>query len=121
MNTALWIIQVLLAITFLYSGVCKSFKSEQWLVAHGQTGVAGLPGWLIKFIGICEILATAGFTLPVWLNVYSLLTPVTAILCCVIMVLAMRIHYRLKEPANVFTNIVLFLLCAFVAYERLKM
>ena len=118
MNTTLWIIQGLLAFAFFYSGICKSLMSEQWLITHGQTGVVGLPAWLIKLIGICEILGTAGFILPVWLNILPILTPITAILFCVIMIMAMRIHYKLKEPRNIVTNVVLFLLCTFVVYGR---
>jgi len=119
METTLWIIQALTAAVFLYSGVCKTFQSEQWLITHGQTGVVGLPAWLIKCIGVCEVLGSMGLILPVWLKVMPVLTPVVAIAFCIIMLLALRIHIRLKEPRNVFTNIVLFLLCTFVAYFRL--
>lgn len=118
MNTILWIVQLLLATVFFYSGICKTLMPESWLITHGQTGVVGLPAWLIKFIGVCEILGTAGLILPVWLNIFPLLTSITAMLFCVLMVLAMRAHYKLKELRNVFTNVVLFLLCAFVAYGR---
>jgi hypothetical protein len=119
MNTILWIIQLLLAATFFYSGVCKMLMPASWLITHGQTGVVGLPAGLIKFIGICEILGTAGLILPVWLNIFPALTSITAMLFCVIMVMAMRTHYKLKEPRNVFANVLLFLLCAAVAYGRL--
>jgi len=42
MNTILWVIQSLAAVTFLYSGINKSIYSEQRLVSAGQTGVASL-------------------------------------------------------------------------------
>ncbi len=120
MNTILWVFQGLLAALFLFSGSMKSTKSEQWLVTHNQTGVAGLPNGLIKFIGICEILGAFGLILPWWLNIAPILTPISAIGLCVIMILAAPRHYRLREPKNVAINVTVFLLCAFVAYGRLQ-
>ena len=119
MNTILWILQILLAALFFFSGSMKSTQSEQWLVTHNQTGVAGLSGTVIKFIGICEILGAIGLILPWWLNILPILTPIAAIGFCIIMVLAAPRHYRLREPKNVAINIIVFLLCAFVAYGRL--
>ncbi|OQP64264.1 hypothetical protein A3860_20015 [Niastella vici] len=118
MNTTLITVQCLLALTLLYSGICKSIKSEQWLVTHGQTGVAGLPLWFTRFIGISEIAGAAGIILPTWLNILPALTSITAILFCVLMLFAMRIHNRLKEPKSVMINITLFILSAFVAWGR---
>ena len=120
MNTLLWIIQGLLAALFLFSGSMKSTQSEQWLVTHNQTGVAGLPDALIKFIGICEILGAFGLILPWWLDIAPILTPLAAIGFCIIMALAAPRHYKLKEPGNVAINVIVFLLSAFVAYERLS-
>jgi len=88
------------------------------LVTHGQTGVAGLPAWFTKFIGISEIAGAAGIILPTSLNILPVLTPITAILFCVLMLFAMRIHSRLKEPKSVMINITLFILSAFVAWGR---
>lgn len=118
MNTLVWILQGLLAVLFLFSGVMKSTQSEQWLVAHKQTGVAGLPKALIKFIGIIEVVGAFGLILPGWFNQLPILTPLAAIGFCIIMVLAARKHYQLREPQSVILNVVVFFLCAFVAYAR---
>lgn len=118
MNTTLWIVQGVLGVAFLYSGICKSLKPEPWLITHGQTGVVGLPGIVIKLIGISEILGVAGLILPVWLNISPVLTSVSAVCFCILMLFAMRIHYKLNEPKNVMVNITLFLLGALVVYGR---
>jgi len=118
MNTILWIIQGLLAVTFFYSGIMKSTRSEQWLITHGQTGVVGLPAISIKLIGVTELLGVAGLILPWALNIARVLTPLSALGFALIMILAAPIHYRLNEPKNVRVNIILFLLSAFVCYGR---
>lgn len=121
MNTILWICQGLLAAAFLYSGICKTFLSEQQLIAKGQTGIVNLPAFTIHSIGISEVLGAVGLILPWYTGIYPILTPVSAICFAVIMVLAARIHYRLKEPQNVAKNAFIFLVAVFVAWGRFSM
>ena len=118
MDTILWILQALMAFTFLYSGICKSILSEKELVARGQMGVEGLPISLTRFIGIAEILGAIGLILPWWLNIVPLLTPVAAICFALIMIPAARIHYKRREYRNISVNAVLFTICMFIAYSR---
>lgn len=120
MNTVLWICQGFLAFVFLYSGVCKSTQSEQWLVTHGQTGVQGLPLPLTRFIGIAELFGVAGIILPWWLQVAPILTPVTALCFAVVMMLAAPIHYKLNELRNSALNITVMLIALFVAWQRFR-
>ncbi len=125
MNTALWILQSLMALVFLYSGVNKSIFSAQKLVAIGQTGVEGLPIPLIRFIGISEILGAFGLILPWWIKIFPFLTPFSALCMAAIMVPAARIHYNRidnnnkKECINVWQNCILFAICIFIFYGRL--
>ncbi|MBS1602799.1 MAG: DoxX family protein [Bacteroidetes bacterium] len=118
MNTTLWIAQIILAAAFLYSGICKTILSEQQLIARGQTGVVGLRPGKIHFIGVCEIAGSIGIILPRALNILPFLTTATAACFAVVMLLAAPIHYRLKEPGNVATNMTLLLLSLFVILGR---
>jgi len=118
MNTILWIAQGLLAAAFLYSGINKSIFSEQQLIARGQTGVVGRSAATIRFIGISEIAGSIGIILPWWLHILPVLTPVSAACFALLMLLAAPIHYRLKEPRNVATNLTLLLLSLFVVIGR---
>lgn len=118
MNTFLWILQVLLAITFGFSGIMKSTQAREKLVSMGQTGVTGLTYATIRFIGITEVLGAIGIVLPWTLNVLPVLTPVTAICFAVIMIPAMTIHYKRKEYTSVMLNVFLLCFSLFVAYMR---
>jgi len=118
MNTILWVLQLLVAIVFLYSGTQKSIYSEQKLVASGQTGVEGLPIGVIRFIGISEILGTIAIILPLLLHILPVLTTIAAICLAAIMIPAAVIHYKRREFKNVLTNCILFLICVFIAYGR---
>ncbi|WP_143075766.1 DoxX family protein [Parafilimonas terrae] len=118
-NTILWILQIITAITFLYSGICKSILPERILVAKGQTGVEGLPALFIKFIGVSEIAGAAGLIAPVYFHITPWLTPVAALCLAFIMPFAASIHYKRNEIKNVLTNLILFLFCILIAYGRL--
>lgn len=126
MNTLLWSLQVLTAITFLYSGVNKSIFSVQTLVNKGQTGVGGLQPGLIKFIGISEVLGAFGLIFPWWMHIAPILTPVSAICFAVVMILAAIAHFRLlvrtgdkKEAFNIGTNTILLIMMLVIAWGRL--
>ncbi|HMR81504.1 MAG TPA: DoxX family protein [Niabella sp.] len=118
MNTILWLLQILAALAFLYSGVCKLLLSEKRLVAKGQTGVEGLRPVFIKFIGISEIAGVIALIAPMCLNISVWLTPLSALCLAFIMPFAAIIHYKRKEAQNVLTNVLLFAICIFIAYGR---
>ncbi|MFT3827399.1 MAG: DoxX family protein [Chitinophagaceae bacterium] len=118
MNSIIWICQILLAVMFLYSGICKSFYSEQQLIAKGQTGVVGQPVAVIRLAGISEVLGAVGIVLPWLLKVLPFLTPVSAIGFAVIMLFAAPIHYRLREKRNIAVNLTLMVTSLLVAWWR---
>ena len=119
MNTILWSCQVILALVFAYSGVCKTFYSREKLMAIGQTGVAALSDILMRVTGIAELLGVVGIIVPWWVGIAPILTPLTALCFAIIMVLAARVHYRRKEVKNVRNNIILLFICLFVVFGRM--
>lgn len=119
MNTTLWVLQALMSITFLYSGINKSVFSIRTLVdQRGQTGVEHLSLPFVRFIGISEILGAVGLILPWALNIDPWLTPLSALLFAFIMIPAAVIHYRRHESRNIATNVTLFAICMFIALLR---
>ncbi|HEY2350644.1 MAG TPA: DoxX family protein, partial [Puia sp.] len=61
MNIILWILQGLMAVIFLYSGVNKSiFPIHKLVYEKGQTGIENLSLPIVRFIGVSEILGAAG-------------------------------------------------------------
>lgn len=119
MNTVLWIIQIFLAFTFIYSGICKSIYPIKTLVSKGQTGVEDLPLGMVRFIGVIEILGSFGLILPRLLNIYPTLVSISAVCLGLIMIPAGIIHYKRKEYKTVIgINFIILILCVFVACCR---
>ncbi len=79
MNTLLWLGQLFLAGVFAYSGSMKASQPKEKLVAMGQTGVAHLPLFFIRFIGGAELVGVAGLLAPLLLDRLPLLTPLAAL------------------------------------------
>lgn len=121
MDTFLWICQGLLAFVFMFSGIHKAYYPEEKLVKSGQTGVEGLHWLLIKSIGFAEIAGALGVIVPWLTQLAPVLTPVSAVGFCLIMLLAAPIHYRRNEPGNVLINIIILVISAIVAFQRFRM
>jgi len=72
----------------------------------------------IRFVGISELLIGIGLILPELTGVCEVLTPYAALSLCMVMVLAMVEHIVNKEPKQIWTNVFILFLSAFVAIGR---
>jgi len=114
-NYALWIVQVLLALEFLFAGVMKFVIPIEEMTK--QMPIA-LPGWFLHFIGACEVLGAIGLVLPSLLRIRPRLTPIAATGLVIIMIGAVAISVRYMGAATGIVPFVTGLLAAFVAYGR---
>lgn len=117
MNTALWSVQILLALAFAAAGAMKATQPLDAL-ASKMKWVPDTPPALVRFIGLSELLGAIGLVAPTALGILPVLTPIAALCLVVVMVLAARTHLRLGELPGVGVNLVLGLLAAFVAWGR---
>src|SRR6267142_3973744 len=86
MNIVLWIIQVLLALLFLFSGGMKLAIPPDVLRSMGSPNQVHLPGLFIQFIGVCEVLGALGLVLPGLLRIRPQLTFFAAVGLLIIMI-----------------------------------
>ena len=61
MNTALWIVQALLAALFLFAGGIKLVTPMEEMMKQMPIP---LPGWFVLFTGVVEMLGAIGLILP---------------------------------------------------------
>ena len=118
MNIALWVIQALLALLFLFAGAMKFVMPVEEM--NKQAPVA-LPGLLLHFIGICEILGGLGLILPSLLRIKPGLTPLAAACLVIIMIGAVAISVIGGVIAPAVFPAVVGILLAFLAYGRWKL
>ena len=120
MNILLWILQILLALLFLFAGGTKFYYTIEDMRRMGPPNQILFPGWFIHFIGVCEILGGLGLVLPGLLRVKQYLTSLAAIGLTIIMIGAVVVTFIEFGIGGAVPNLVICLLCAFVAYGRWK-
>ena len=118
MNILIWIIQILLALLFLFSGSMKFVMSVAEM--NNQAAVV-LPGIFLHFIGVCEILGGVGLILPSLLRIKPGLTPLAAAGLAIITIGATIITLMGPMKATAIIPFVTALLSTFVAYGRWRL
>lgn len=119
LNIALWIVQVLLALLFIWAGGLKLVMPVEQM----QQGPVHLPELFLRFIGVCELLGGLGLLLPSLLRIKPGLTPLAAAGLVIIMIGAVCVTLAgggdMVKMAVV--PAVTGILAAFVAYGRWKL
>src|SRR5262249_36082481 len=112
-NIALWIVQGLLAVTFLFAGGAKLVMSAEQMAAPGPIQ---LPVAFIRFIGVCETLGGIGMILPGLTGIKPGLTPLGAAGLVIIMIGATVVNLVDGPQSAAALTVVLGLLNGFVIW-----
>lgn len=112
-SAILWGVQGLLAALFLFAGGMKLVMPIEMM-----KGPVGLPGLLLRFIGVCEVLGAIGLILPELLKIKRILTPLAAAGLVIIMSGATVITIIGGAVAPAVVPFVVGALAATVAYGR---
>ena len=118
MNKALWVVQVLVGLLFMFAGGSKLVMGADQLqqMQAGQAVTFSL-GFL-RFIGVAEILGGLGLILPGLLRIRPGLTPLAAAGLIVIMIGATVVTLKNGMAGAAAIPALVGLLCAFIAYAR---
>lgn len=118
MGTVIWIAAFVLAAMMLVAGLTKALRTRDQLHAQGLTYVEDLPGGFIRVLGVAEVLAAVGLTLPGLLDVVPVLVPITAVCVAITMIGAIVVHLRRSETQSVAMPAALLALAILVAAGR---
>ena len=114
MNIVLWVLQVVLAVAFFAHG---------WLFLAPPPAIAvqmdaSLPRWFQLFLGIAEVLAAVGLTLPGLTRILPWLVTWAAGGIMIVMVSATLYHLVRGENSSAAITLLLLVMATFVAYMR---
>ncbi len=114
MNIVLWVLQILLAVAFFAHG---------WLFLSPPAAIAEqinatLPRWFQLFLGIAEMLAAVGLTLPGLTRIMPWLVTWAAAGIMIVMVSATIFHLMRGEMSSAAITLLLLVMATFVAYMR---
>lgn len=114
MNSVLWVVQLLLAAVFLAHG---------WLFLSPPPDIAvqmnaSLPRWFSLFLGVVELLAAVGLTLPGLTRILPWLVAWAAAGVMIVTVSATEYHLMRGEISSAAITLMLFAMAALLAYMR---
>ena len=116
MNIVVWVLQVLLAIAFFAHG---------WLFLSPPAAFvdqinASLPRWFQLFLGVAEVMAAIGLTLPGLTRILPWLITWAAVGVATVTVSATAFHLVRGEMSSAAVTLVLTAIAVFVAYARYR-
>ncbi|HVQ15942.1 MAG TPA: DoxX family protein [Vicinamibacterales bacterium] len=114
MNVLLWVLQVLLAVAFLAHGLMMIVPPPE--IAAQMN--AALPRWFSLFIGVSEVFAAIGLTLPGVTRVMPGLVTWAAVGIMFVMISATGYHIVRNELSSAAVTFLLLLIATYVAYMR---
>ena len=114
MNILLWVLQALLAAAFLAHG---------WLFLSPPPQIAAqinaaLPRWFQLFVGVAEVLAAVGLTLPGLTRTAPWLVTWAAVGIMIVTASATVFHLARVEMSSAAITLLLLTMATFVAYMR---
>jgi len=113
------IIQIVIALGILNVWIFRFGKSTQWRGGEARNmkeefEVYGLPGWSVQVIGFLKVLCAVGLIAGIW---YPAVTQPAAIVLAVLMLGAVAMHVKVKDPANKsLPALTMLILCLVVAF-----
>ena len=114
MNIVLWALQVVLAV---------AFSAHGWLFLSPPPDIAeqmnaSLPRWFQLFLGVAEVLAAVGLTLPGLTRILPFLVTWAAGGIMIVTVSATAFHLARGEMSSAAITLLLLGMATFVAYMR---
>jgi uncharacterized membrane protein YphA (DoxX/SURF4 family) len=114
MNLLLWVLQVLLALAFFAHGCLFLFPPA----AMVEQMNADLPRWFQLFLGVAEVLAAVGLTLPGIARIQPWLVSWAAAGVMIVTICATAFHLVRGEESSAIITAVLLAMAIVVAYMR---
>jgi putative oxidoreductase len=114
MNVLLWVLQVLLALVFIAHGLLLLMPPAEIAAQMAMS----LPRAFWVFLGVAEIAAAIGLTLPGLTRVMPWLVSWAAAGIMIVMISATGYHVLRGEISSAAVTFVLLIMATFLAYER---
>lgn len=117
MNSILWVVQGVLALSCVFSGLSKAFRSLA-TVKQLFPWANRVPAALVRFIGACELLGGIGLVLPAATGIFRWLTVAAAVGLALLMLCAALFHAWHREFPSIGVNAVLLGLAVLIVVGR---
>jgi hypothetical protein len=117
MNIILWIVQIVLAFSFVFHAFLI-FRPSPRLLQSGMKYIGEMPRGLGLFAGVAEGLAALALVFSPLVHALAWLTPLAAAGLVLLMLGAIVFHIGRREYPNIGLNVIFGVLAAIVAWGR---
>lgn len=114
----LWVAQVTLAVLFIAGAIMKFQPIETISAMMPWTGQ--VPIWIVRLLGLIDLLAAVGLILPSMLRIKPQLTTWAALSIITLMFSAIVFHVSRGEASAIGVNIISAIIALFIVWGRLK-
>ncbi len=115
MTLAYWVLAALLAVVYLFSGAKKVFQSTDQLRPM-MAWVDDVPLWLVRVVGVLELLAVVGLVLPPLTGVAPVLAVAAAVGLVLVQIGALVLHLTRGEVKDIWLNVALLALAGVMVW-----
>ena len=119
MNVVLWVIQIILCIKLLTVVYTHGFRQSQPTMQEATQKMGSVAQPLLYSTAGITFFVSLGLIIPTALRILTWITPLSAVILAILMLLSILFHIKCREKPNVFVSIILFLIAVFISYGRL--
>ena len=117
-NIALWVIQIILGIKMLNVCYSHGLRQSQPTMQEAIQRMGEFSRPVHNATSVCTFLGAIGLLLPGALGSSVWITPVTAALLSIMLLISIFFHTKSRTSPKIFVSAVLFAFAAFIAYGR---
>ncbi len=118
MNILLWIVQIILGIKLLTTAFTHGLQPSKPSMQESMQKLGKFSRPLHIAVAVITFLGTLGLLLPGVMGLPTWVTPRSAAVMAMLLLLSIIFHVKSREKPNIFVSVVLFAFAAFIAYGR---
>jgi hypothetical protein len=118
MNTALWVIQIILGIKLVSVAYTHGLRQSQPTMQDAIRKMGSVARPLHYGIAVAAFAGALGLTLPGVLGSPARIISATAALLAIMLLSSIFFHVKSREKPNVFVSVILFAFAVCIAYGR---
>jgi UPF0716 family protein affecting phage T7 exclusion len=118
MSIAMWIIQIILGIKLITVSYTHGFHQSLSTMQEAIQKMGKPSQRTLYGVAACTFIGTMGLILPGVLGLSAWITPITALILSIMLLISIFFHIKFREKPKIFVSVVLFAFAAFVAYGR---
>ena len=118
MNVILWVIQAILAIKLVSVACTHGLQQSLPTMQEAIRKIGKVSRTILYTVAAGTFLGALGLILPGLLGIMPRITPVSAAILAVMLLISTFFHIKGREKPKIFVSAVLFIFAVFVAYGR---